>query len=164
MPLSIAKAEIDDLPTIIDLEFTTFYASSPVGRLIYPNGLTPFVTAGSLNAEKFVFDEPDSHHLKVVDSDLAASQEGKPLLPGDDGGAAENRGGIIAYARYKLWREDRKAEEWDTPYYIPADRKKLDTVPDTNLRVQSSFRSQQKELSRAHIRGRKCVCKFLVPT
>ena len=167
MPLSIAEVEVNDLPTITDLAFTAFYASNAVERLTYPHGLTPSVSTSSLASVKRGFLDPDTHYLKIVDTDLV-DQEGQPI-PGNDSSLEglegrlakpldpDSSSSIIAFTRFKIWREDRKASDWGQPYSISEGE--LGAIGDVNLDVARSFRGRQKEMSRINIRGRKCVCK-----
>ena len=167
MPLSIAEVEADDLPTITDLAFFAFYESNPVERLTYPRGLTISVFTASLASEKRGFLEPGSHYLKIVDSDLA-NQEGQPppanydtsegLVKGVAKPVGPDSGGLIAYARFQVYREDRKASDWDKPLIIREGD--LGAIEDVNLAVAQSLRGQRKEVTRRNIRGRRCVCKF----
>lgn len=172
MTLHVSEVEANDLPTLTNLWLAAFSTSNPVERLIYPLGLTPSVTASSLTLDKREFLHPETRHFKVVDSDLA-SQEGQPL-PGRRYGSIEkldssigkpirqdSSGSIIAYVKFKLWSEDRKVSDWNQPFNISEGE--LGAIGDVNLKIARSFRGQQKEMTRIHIKGKKCICKSSSP-
>ena len=163
MPLSVEKVEDKDLSTISEILFAAFYPSNPVDCLIYPFGLTASVSNCSLALQKSAFLERDTYHLKIIDSNIA-NQGGQPLPA--EYGPSENEdsitkpttldNSILAYARFKLWRKDREATDWDKPYSIKEGE--LGSPGDVNLETARSFRGQQREMSRKFIKGRKCVC------
>ena len=167
MTLYVSEVEANDLPTLTNLWFAAFSTSNPVERLIYPLGLTPSVTASSLTLDKRDFLHPETRYLKVVDSDLA-NQQGQPL-PGRYGSIEkldssigkpilqESSSSIIAYVKFKLWSEDRKVPDWNQPFNISEGD--LGAIGDVNLKIARSFRGQQKEMSRIHLKGKKCICK-----
>ena len=168
MPLSVAEVEVNDLPILTDLWLAAFSTINPVERLIYPLGPTPSITTSSLALEKREFLHPETRYLKIVDSDLA-NQEAQPIPPRDYGRFEGLEGGtgkavvpdrgksIIAFVRFKLWSEDRKASDWDQPYRVSEGQ--LGAIGDINLDVARSFRGQQNQMSRTHIKGQKCICK-----
>ena len=167
MTLYVSEVEANDLPTLTNLWLAAFSTSNPVERLIYPLGLTPSVTASSLTLDKREFLHPETRYLKVVDSDLA-SQERQPL-PGRYGSIEkldssngkpilqDSSSSIIAYVKFKLWSEDRKVSDWNQPFKISEGE--LGAIGDVNLKIARFFRGQQKEMSRIHIKGKKCICK-----
>ena len=174
MTLSIAEVEVNDLPIITDIWFTAFSTINPIERLIYPLSPTPSITTSSLALEKREFLKPETRYFKIVDSDLA-NQEAQSK-PGDNGrfeglegsGAGKtvvpDRGSssssiIIAFVRFKLWSKDRKVSDWDQPYRVSEGE--LGAIGDVNLDVARSFRGQQKQMSRTHIKGSKCICMYL---
>lgn len=164
MPLSVEEVEDKDLSTISEILFAAFYTSNPVGRLIYPFGLTPSVSNSSLALEKSAFLERDTYYFKVIHSNFA-NQGGQPSTaiygPSEKEDSIakpttlDNR--ILAYARFKLWRKDREATDWDKPSSIKEGE--LGSTGDVNLEIARSFRGQQQELRREFVKGRKCVCK-----
>ncbi len=164
MPLSIEKVEDNDLSTISEITFAAYYTSNPVGRLIYPFGLTPSVSKCSLALQKSAFLERDTYYFKVVDSNFA-DQGGQPLpakyRPSEKEGSIAKPttldNSILAYARFKLWRKDREATDWDKPNSIKEGE--LGLTGDVNLELARSFRGQQGELRRKFVKGRRCICK-----
>lgn len=164
MPLSVEEVEDKDLSTVLNLTFAAFYESNPMEPLVFLLGFTASVCNSSLAREKSAFLEPDTHYLKVIDSNLA-NQTGQPL-PADHGHDEGEDGvvqptvrdnSIIAYANFKMWREDREATDWDTPYNIREGD--LGSAGDVNLQIARSFFGQQREMSRKFIGGRKSICE-----
>lgn len=165
MPLTLHKATITDLPTMVNLQFAAFQQSSSLERLIYPLGLTASVLAAAVASRETSFHEPHMYYLKVVDSDLVSeSGQTQPAKSDEErsGGSssevANSKGLILAFARYYVWYEDREASKSDSPDIIREGE--LGPPGEVSLEAVRLFFGQVMKLRKEFMGNRKCVCKL----
>ncbi|RDW58485.1 hypothetical protein BP5796_12415 [Coleophoma crateriformis] len=146
MPLHLQPAIPSDASALTQIFFSAFHPEDPFEALIYPYGATPKAMEHGYKSIAKNFEDPNVYYLKVVDTEIAPDNKGSE---------------IIAWARWKIWREERPQELWDVSWQLEQpdlSKAKDGVIDDVDVRVEQVFYDKLQEMRRKYIRDMSSLC------
>ena len=137
MSLALERGTEADVLRFSEIENSGYGATSTLFPLLYPNSVTPRVSEYVRKGHEEGVSDPNVVYWKAVDPGAANPHE------------------AIAYAIYRVYREDQPRSEWDRPKRTPAlsdnlggDRRPevWEAFMDTNDAMQNKLIKGQKRL------------------
>jgi hypothetical protein len=162
MPLQLQTADVSDARTLTSVVFQAFLPNDPFESMIYPFGPTPKAMEHEYQGIMKNFEDPNVQYIKVVDTEIR--ELNRPIYKAIEliYQAPKDGSEIIAFARWKIWKEERPKEVWDAlwgPGKIDLMNAVDGILNDVDVVVEQEFYKNGQTMRRKHIQGDPCICK-----
>ena len=152
LPIRIRKGTRADIDDVVRVENAAF-GPGIMSRLMYPNGLSDDSRAKAAASLAKIFDDADVREQGSVSSKPKENESflvvAETVPEGD-----ESRPEVIAFARWDIWREPRKEEEWNVVEPVSAY-----TSEGANDEFVEAFLGGIHAMRRRNMKGDPALCK-----